>query len=268
MYEFKYHQPKNADDAAAQLANLDNAKPLAGGMSLLPTMKLRLTQFSNIVDLSAVDGIKGIRRDGDMLEIGAMTRHYDVSTSPIVRNAIPALSSLAGGIGDPLVRNRGTIGGSIANADPAADYPSSVLALNATVVTTKRSIAADDFFTGLFETALEPNEVIKAVRFPIPQAAAYVKFPNPASRFALVGVFVAKTAQGVRVAVTGAATHVFRLKDAEAELNKNFTSGALEKFAVSAANLNEDFHATAEYRAHVVGVILRRAVDAAAQGAR
>ncbi len=268
MYEFEYHRPKSVEEAADLLAAKDNSKALAGGMSLLPTLKLRLAQYSDLVDLGALESIKGIKRGGDMLEIGAMTRHYDVASSDVVRQAIPALASLAGDIGDPLVRNRGTIGGSIANADPAADYPAAVLGLGATVVTSKRSIAGDDFFTGLFETALEPGEIITAVRFPIPRAAGYLKFPNPASRFALVGVFVAKTAQGVRVAVTGAGACVFRLRDAETALAKQFASSALENVAVKPDDLNSDIHATAEYRAHVVGVILKRAVDAAAQTAR
>ncbi len=265
MYEFDYHQPKSVDEAADLLAAKDNAKLLAGGMSLLPTLKLRLAQYSNVVDLAALEGISGIKRDGAALVIGAMTRHYDVASSDVVRKAIPALAALAGGIGDPLVRNRGTLGGSIANADPAADYPAAVLGLGATVVTNKRSIAGDDFFTGLFETALEPAEIIKAVRFPIPLATGYVKFPNPASRFALVGVFVAKIANGVRVAVTGAGPCVFRLTDAEAALSKKFTASAVDDIKVDPGTLSSDLHATAEYRAHAVAVMLKRAVDAAIQ---
>ncbi len=265
MYEFDYHQPKSVDEAADLLAAKDNAKLLAGGMSLLPTLKLRLAQYSNVVDLSALEDVAGIKRDGAALAIGAMTRHYDVASSDVVGQAIPALASLAGGIGDPLVRNRGTIGGSIANADPAADYPAAVLGLGATVVTTKRSIAGDDFFTGLFETTLEPAEIIKAVRFPVPLAAGYVKFPNPASRFALVGVFVAKTASGVRVAVTGAGPCVFRLADAEAALSKQFAASAVDGIKIDSRTLSSDLHATAEYRAHAVAVMLKRAVEAAAQ---
>jgi carbon-monoxide dehydrogenase medium subunit len=264
MYAFDYHQPKSVDEAADLLGANENAKLLAGGMSLLPTLKLRLAQYSGLVDLTALDGIQGISRDGDTIVIGAMTRHYDVASSAAVRQAIPALAGLAAGIGDPLVRNRGTIGGSIANADPAADYPSAVLGLGATVVTNKRSIAGGDFFTGLFETALLPGEIITAVRFPIPLAAGYVKFPNPASRFALVGVFVAKTAQGVRVAVTGAGPCVFRLKAAEAALSKQFAANAVDGIEVDAATLSGDIHASAEYRAHAVAVILKRAVEAAA----
>ena len=265
MYEFDYHQPKSVGEAADLLAAKDNAKLLAGGMSLLPTLKLRLAQYSNVVDIAALEGIAGIKRDGATLIIGAMTRHYDVASSDVVRQAIPALAALAGGIGDPLVRNRGTIGGSIANADPAADYPAAVLGLGATVVTNQRNIAGDDFFTGLFETALEPAEIIKAVRFPVPLTAGYVKFPNPASRFALVGVFVAKTAGGVRVAVTGAGPCVFRLTEAEAALSKKFATSAIDDIKVDPGTLSSDLHATAEYRAHAVAVMLKRAVDAATQ---
>jgi carbon-monoxide dehydrogenase medium subunit len=265
MYEFDYHQPTSVDEAAELLATKDNSKLLAGGMSLLPTLKLRLAQYSNVVDLAALEGMAGIKHDGATLSIGAMTHHYDVASSDVVRQAIPALAALAGGIGDPLVRNRGTIGGSIANADPAADFPAAVLGLGATVVTNKRSMAGDDFFTGLFETALEPAEIIKAVRFPIPLAAGYVKFPNPASRFALVGVFVAKTPGGVRVAVTGAGSCVFRLKAAEAALSKKFTASAVGDIKIDLRTLSTDLHATAEYRAHAVAVMLKRAVDAATQ---
>lgn len=263
MYELEYHKPKALNEAADLLTSHENSKLLAGGMSLLPTLKLRLAQYDDLVDLAAIPGIKGITIDGDVLTVGAMTRHYDVSSSDAVARAIPALAVLTGGIGDPLVRNRGTIGGSIANADPAADYPSAVLGLGATIVTDKREIAADDFFLGLFETALEPNEIIKAVRFPIPRAGGYVKLPNAASRFALVGVFVARTKNGVRVAVTGAGPCVFRLKDAEAILDSNFSPSAVEDFTVSPDGLNSDMHATAEYRAHAVAVLLARAVGAA-----
>lgn len=260
MYDFTYHRPKNLDAAVRLTAAIDDAKPLAGGMSLLPTLKQRLTRHSDLVDLAGVESLAGITRDGDQLVIGAMTRHADVAASPDVKAAIPALTVLADGIGDPLVRNRGTIGGSIANADPAADYPSSVLGLGATVVTNRRRIAGDEFFKGLFETALEPGEIITAVRFPIPETAGYAKFPNPASRFAIVGVFAAKTAGSVRVAVTGAGSCVFRLGDAEARLAKNFTPDALDGLVVSQDNLNSDIHASAEYRAHVIVVMAKRAV--------
>ena len=222
MYAFSYSQPGSVNAAVAELANED-AKALAGGQTLIPTLKQRLASPSALVDLGGLKELSGVSRDGDSLVIGALTRHVAVATSDVVKGAIPALAALAAGIGDPAVRNRGTIGGSIANDDPAADYPAGALALGATIVTDKRSIAADDFFKGLFETALEPAELITSVRFPIPQKAAYVKFPNPASRYALVGVFVAKTAAGVRVAVTGAGSSgVFRVPAFEQALSANF----------------------------------------------
>jgi len=268
MYDFTYHRPPSLEAAARLTAAIEDAKVLAGGMSLLPTMKLRLAQHSDIVDLAALENLVGIKRDGNNLVIGAMTRHADVAASADVKAAIPALTILADGIGDPLVRNRGTIGGSIANADPAADYPAGVLGLGAAVVTNRRRIAGEEFFTGLFETALEPGEIVTAVSFPIPQRAGYAKFPNPASRFAIVGVFVAKTGAaktgaanaGVRVAVTGAGPFVFRLGAAEARLAKSFTPEALDGLVVSADNLNTDIHASAEYRAHVTAVMAKRAV--------
>jgi aerobic carbon-monoxide dehydrogenase medium subunit len=265
MYDFDYHKPRSLDEAAEAAAGED-VKLLAGGMSLLPALKLRLARHSALVDLGALDALKGIRREGDALVIGAMTPHAEVAASPDVARAIPALAVLAGGIGDPLVRNRGTMGGSIANADPAADYPAGVLGLGATISTNRRSIAADNFFLGLFETALDPGEIITAVRFPVPEAAAYSKLRQPASRFALVGVFVAKFASGVRVAVTGAAPSVFRFQQAEAALSKRFDPAVLEGIAVDARGLNSDIHASAEYRAHCVTVMAKRAV-AAARGA-
>src|SRR5436309_9207091 len=210
MYEFEYHRPTSLDDAAKMLGNED-AKLVAGGMTLIPTLKLRLAKPSDLVDLGALSQLKGITEEGDAVVIGAMTRHADVNRSPVVQRAIPALAQTAGMIGDPAVRNRGTIGGSIANNDPAADYPAAVVALNATVRTNKREIAADSFFTGLFETALEEGEIITAVRFPKPDAGNYQKFRNPASRYAIVGVYVAKTGGNVRVAVSGAGPVVFRV---------------------------------------------------------
>jgi carbon-monoxide dehydrogenase medium subunit len=264
MYDFTYHRPASLEAAARLIAAIDDAKVLAGGMSLLPTLKQRLSRHSDIVDLAGLESLAGIRRDGDVLVIGAMTRHADVAASADVRAAIPALAVLAEGIGDPLVRNRGTIGGSIANADPAADYPSSVLGLGATVITNRRRIAGDDFFKGLFETELDQGEIITAVSFPIPEKAGYAKFPNPASRFAIVGVFVAKTAGGVRVAVTGAGPYVFRLAEAEARLAKSFAPVALDGLVVKEHNLNTDIHASAEYRAHVIVVMAKRAVAQAA----
>lgn len=263
MYAFNYSHPSNVSAAAAELANED-AKALAGGMTLLPTMKQRLASPSALVDLGGIAELSGIKREGDALVIGAMTRHVDVATSDLVKGAIPALASLAAGIGDPAVRNRGTIGGSLANNDPAADYPAGALALGATIVTNKRSIQADDYFTGMFDTALEAGEIITAVSFPIPQKAAYVKFPNPASRYALVGVFVAKAAGGVRVAVTGAGSNgVFRVPAMEAALSANFSAGAIAGVKVDAGDMSSDMHADSDYRAHLVGVMAGRAVTAA-----
>jgi carbon-monoxide dehydrogenase medium subunit len=264
MYAFEYHRPQTLSGALADLENQD-AKALAGGQTLIPTMKQRLASPSAIVELKSVPELTGLAREGDNVVIGAMTRHAEVASSPVVRSAIPALSKLASGIGDAHVRNRGTIGGSLANNDPAADYPAAVLALGATVVTSKRRIAADDYFGGLFETALESGELITQVSFPIPQKAAYMKFANPASRFALVGVFVAKTAGGIRVAVTGAGQNgVFRVPSFEAALSANFAPAALDGLSVPADDLNTDIHAAADYRAHLIGVMAKRAVAAAA----
>jgi carbon-monoxide dehydrogenase medium subunit len=263
MHDFDYHKPGSLADAASALARGEDMKLLAGGMSLIPALKLRLARYAGLVDLGALDELKGIRRDGDALVVGAMTTHAAVAASAEVAQAIPALADLAGGIGDPLVRNRGTLGGSIANADPAADYPAAVLGLGATVVTNRRSIAADEFFLGLFETALDPGEIITAVRFPIPEAAAYLKFPQPASRFALVGVFVALGGGRVRVAVTGAGPSVSRFVEAEAALSRRFEPAALDAIALELSGLNSDIHASAEYRAHCVGVLAKRAVTRA-----
>jgi aerobic carbon-monoxide dehydrogenase medium subunit len=263
MYAFTYSQPQNLGAAVAELANED-AKALAGGMTLLPTMKQRLASPSTIVDLGGLKELNGISRVGDDIVIGALTRHVDVANSAVVKGAIPALASLAAGIGDPAVRNRGTIGGSIANDDPAADYPAGALALGAVIVTDKRSIPADDFFKGLFETALEPGELITSVRFPIPAKAAYMKFPNPASRYALAGVFVASTPGGVRVAVTGAgANGVFRVAAFEKALSANFSASALNGLSVDAKELASDMHGDSDYRAHLIGVMAKRAVTAA-----
>jgi carbon-monoxide dehydrogenase medium subunit len=263
MYDFQYHKPQSVADAAKMIGANDEAKLLAGGMTLIPTLKQRLARPSDLVDLAKIPELKGIKRDGNAIVIGAMTRHVDVATSDVVKGAIPGLAHLAEGIGDPQVRNRGTIGGSIANNDPAADYPSAVLALGATVITNKRKIAADDFFKGMFKTALAPDEIVTAVSFPIPEKAGYSKFPNPASRYAIVGVFVAKTGNNVRVAVTGAAPCVFRQKDMEAALAKSFTSDAVAAIKQSQSGLNTDIHASAEYRAHLVTVMAKRAVAAA-----
>lgn len=260
MYDFEYHRAHSTAEAAAKLAGRSGGKLLAGGMSLLPALKQRLARYDLLVDLNPIGALREIRREGDGLHIGAMARHAAVAASPIVAAALPALASLAAGIGDPLVRNRGTLGGSIAHADPAADYPAAVLALDAHVITDRRTIGAGDFFTGLFETALAPGEIVVAVRFPVPLAAAYAKFRQPASRFALAGVFVAKTAAGIRVAVTGARPSVFRWREAESALAARFDADALDGVALSADGMNTDIHATAEYRAHCVRVMAKRAV--------
>jgi carbon-monoxide dehydrogenase medium subunit len=260
MYAFELHQAKSVADAAAMLAQ-SGGRPLAGGQSLVGAMKLRLAQPGTLVDLSAIPDLRGIRKDGAALVIGAMTRHAEVAASAEVRAAIPAVAALAEGIGDRQVRNMGTLGGSIAHADPAADWPAAVLGLGATVVTNKARHAADAFFKGLYETALGTDEIITAVSFPVPRTAAYVKFRNPASRFALVGVFVARTADGaVRVAVTGAASSAFRCAPLEAALAKSFTADAAKAVKVDATGLNGDLHATPEYRAHLIPVLASRAV--------
>ena len=262
MYAFELHHAKSVADAAALLAKT-GGKALAGGQSLVAAMKLRLAQPGHVVDLSGVAERKGIRREGGHVTIGAMTRHAEVASSDVVKGAIPALAALAEGIGDRQVRNMGTLGGALANNDPAADWPAGVLGLGATVVTNKRKIAADDFFKGMYETALGADEIIVSVSFPVPKKAAYAKFPNPASRFALVGVLVAQTGSGVRVAVTGAASAVFRCKPIEDALAKSWTAAAAKAVKVSATALNSDLHGSPAYRAHLVSVMAARAVDAA-----
>ena len=260
MYNFEYQQPKSVADAAKALGGKQDAKLMAGGMTLIPTLKQRLAKPSDVIDLGKISDLKGIKKDGNAIVIGAMTRHADVANSAEVKSTIPALADLAGMIGDPAVRNRGTCGGSIANNDPAADYPAAVLALNATIITNKRKIAADDFFKGMFETALAPDEIITAVSFPTAEKAAYMKFRNPASRYAIVGVFVAKNGNNIRVGVTGAAPSAFRHKDMEAALGKSFAPDAIKDTKQKQDGLNSDIHASAEYRAHLVGVMARRAV--------
>ena len=264
MYEFDYQKAASLEDAAKILAANEDAKLVAGGMTLIPTLKQRLAKPSDLIDLAAIPALAGIKEEGGGLTIGAMTRHIDVNRSDVVKRVIPALSALAGMIGDPAVRNRGTMGGSISNNDPAADYPSAVVGLGATVVTTKREIPGDAFFTGMFETALGQDEIVTAVKFPKPETAAYQKFKNPASRYAIVGVFVAKTAGGVRVAVTGAGPCVFRVPEMEAALAKSFSADAIKDIAIPDDHLNSDIHASAEYRAHLVNVMARRAVAACA----
>ena len=261
MHEFKYSRATSLADAAQRLAAAGEGKLLAGGQTLLPVLKQRLASPSDLVDLAGIAGLAGIASTSSSLTIGAMTRHADVAANPDVRRLIPALAELAGGIGDPHVRNRGTMGGSVANNDPAADYPAAVLGLGATVRTNKRSMTADDYFQGLFTTALEDGEIITAIEFPVPERAGYVKFPHPASRYCLVGVMVSKGPAGVRVAVTGAGQEgVFRVADMEAALARSFTAKAIEAVAVSPDNLMSDMHAGADYRAHLIGVLARRAV--------
>jgi aerobic carbon-monoxide dehydrogenase medium subunit len=264
MYAVEFAQPKTLADAAAILAST-GGRPLAGGQSLVAAMKLRLSQPGTLVSLSGIPDLKGVRRDGERIVVGAMTRHAEVASSDLMKGAMPALSSLAEGIGDRQVRNMGTLGGSLANDDPAADWPAAVLGTGATIRTDRRAIAADDFFKGMFETALAADEIITAVDFPIAQRAAYAKFPNPASRFALVGVFVAQYANGdVRVAVTGAASSVFRATAIENALKRSFTPDAAKGVAVDASRLNSDLHGSAEYRAHLISVMASRAVAACA----
>lgn len=263
MYDFAYHRPTSLADAVELLKGMEEARPMSGGMTLIPTLKQRLAKPSHVVDLGGIKGLSGIKVEGDNVVIGGMTRHFDVASSAELQNAIPALAHLAGHIGDPQVRNRGTIGGSIANNDPAADYPAAVVGLGATVTTNTGKHAADSFFKGLFETALRDGELVTSVSFPKAEKAAYVKFPNPASRYAMVGVFVAKMTGAVRVAVTGAGPCVFRIKAMEDALVKNFSSDAIKDIRVPADGLNSDIHATSEYRAHLVNVMARRAVDAA-----
>ena len=258
MYAFTYERPASQADAL-KLAQA-GGKLLAGGQTLLASMKLRLAAPEQLVDLGAIPELKGIRREGNSIVIGAMTCHADVAESAELRAAIPALAALAGGIGDKQVRARGTLGGSVANNDPAADYPAALLALGATVHTTARAIAADDFFQGLFATALEEGELITAVSFPIPKKAAYVKFVQPASLFALIGVFVAQTDGGARVAVTGGGNGVFRHTALEQALGRDFSPAAAAGVKTDASELNGDLHGSAEYRAHLVSVMASRAV--------
>ena len=260
MYDFTYQKPASLADAVAALAGDADAKALAGGMTYIPVLKMRLAKPTKVVDLSAA-GLSGIAVTASSVTIGAMTTHDTVAKNAQVNAAIPALAALAGGIGDEAVRHRGTIGGSLANNDPAACYPSAVLALGATIKTNKRSIKADDYFQGMFTTVLEEGELITSVEFPIPQKAAYEKFRNPASRYPIVGVFVAKFANGVRVAVTGASQGgVFRHEGMEKALSANFSPDATVGVTTDANNMNGDIHASAEYRAHLVGVITKRAV--------
>ena len=260
MHAFDYHRPKSLREAAAAFRASADPRWLAGGMSLLPAMKLRLAMPSDLIDLSGLNELRTLEVTPDRVVLGALTPHAEVARHAGIRQALPALAALAGGIGDTQVRNRGTLGGSIANNDPAADYPAAVLALGATLTTSEREIAVDDFFTGMFETALTPGELLTRIAFPVPEQAAYLKFPNPASRYAIAGVFVARTGRQVRVAVTGAAGCVYRHTEFEQALDARFAPESLDSLDVDPAGLNEDMHASAEYRAHLVKIMAQRAV--------
>ncbi len=260
MDDFTFSRPGSLDKAAAALEAAEDGLYLAGGQTIIPVMKQGLAMPTALIDLAGIAELRGISVADGTVSIGAMMRHAEVAASTDVERAIPALADLAGGIGDAQVRNRGTIGGSLANNDPSADYPAAVLGLDATVYTDRRAIAADDFFRGLFETALEEGELITRVVFPVPERAAYAKFPNPASRYALAGVFVSRLNGGVRVAVTGAGAGVFRVPDMEDALAGDFSPSALKGLAVSADDMNTDMHGSAEYRAHIVSVMAKRAV--------
>jgi carbon-monoxide dehydrogenase medium subunit len=261
--EFEFHKPATIAEAVALLKSKPEAKLLSGGQSLLPVLKLELAEPSDLISLAGIKELRDIRVDGDRVVIGALVTHAEVNASPDVIKHIPALATLAGWIGDAQVRNRGTIGGSVAHADPAADYPAALVALGATIATDRRRISADDFFKGLFETALERDEIVTAIHFPKPKRAGYEKFAHRASKFALVGVMVAETAQGVRVAVTGAAASVFRVPAMEAALTKKFAADSLAGITVPADDLMSDTEASADYRAHLVGVMAKRAVQSA-----
>ena len=263
MENFAFHRPNTVAEAVAALKKAEEGKVLAGGQSLIPVLKLDMAQPSDLVSLAGIAELKKIDKSGDSIVIGASATHMEVATSAAVKNAIPALSTLADQIGDPQVRNRGTLGGSIAHADPSADYPAAIVALGATIKTDRREISADDFFTDLFETALEDDEIITSVSFPIPKRAAYAKFASPASKYAIVGVMVAETASGVRVAVTGAGSKVFRVTDMETKLGGSFSAESVAGVAVAAEDLRTDTEASAAYRAHLIGVMAKRAVAAA-----
>lgn len=264
MYDFAYHKPSSLPDALKLLSADDQAKALAGGQTFIPVLKQRLNQPSAVVDLSGL-GLSGVTSDGHSVTIGAMTNHATIASAQVIKAKIPGLAKMASWIGDTQVRHRGTMGGSLANNDPSACYPAAVLALGATIHTDKRSIAADDFFHGMFTTALEPGELITKIVFPIPEVSNYEKFRNPASRYAIVGVFVARGPAGVRVAITGAGQNgVFRHSAMETALTADWSAEAIASIVTPADGLNGDIHASPEYRAHLVGVMARRAVAAAA----
>ena len=263
MYDFAYHKPSSVADAVKLLAADPDAKPVSGGHTLLPALKHRLNKPSALVDLSGIAEMKGIKRQGNALIIGALTRHVEVANSAEVKAAIPALAYMASHIGDNQVRNRGTIGGSVSNNDPAADYPAAVLGLGATIHTSKRKIAADDFFQGMFTTALEEGEILVAIEFPIPEKAGYAKLKNPASRYVMAGAFISKGPMGLRVAINGAAPCVFRQSDMENALGRSWSADSVAGVKQDADGLNSDIHGSAEYRAHLVTVMAKRAIAAA-----
>ena len=261
MYDFSYSRASSSDEAISKHGASDDARYLAGGMTLIPVLKQRLDQPSDVVDLGDLEDMRGITENSGAIVVKAMTTHHQVHSSELVKSKIPALADLAGTIGDPMVRNRGTIGGSLANNDPAASYPSAVLALNATINTDKRAIPADEFFTGMFDTALEEGELIVSVSFPIPEQAGYKHFPNPASRYPIVGSFVAKTSDGVRVAITGAGACAYRQTEfEEAWADGDLDPDKIKDIKISDEGLNSDIHASAEYRAHLINVMTRRAI--------
>jgi carbon-monoxide dehydrogenase medium subunit len=261
MYEFSYHKPASVADAVKLLSADPEARPVSGGMTLLPALKLRLSKPTSLVDLSGIAELRGVKREGNTIVIGALTKHYEVATSAEIKAAIPALAWMASTIGDTQVRNRGTMGGSIANNDPSADYPAALLALGATIQTDRRKISADDFFQGMFATALDAGEIVTAIHIPVPDKAGYAKMKNPASRYSMAGVFVAKGPVGVRVAVNGAgANGTFRATAMEAALAANWSADAVAGIKLDAGMMNGDIHASAEYRAHLVTVMAKRAV--------
>lgn len=263
MHEFSYHQPSSLDEALAIYEEADDGLYLAGGQTLIPVLKQRLAMPSDVIDLSTIDALTGLSEEDGAIRIGAITSHAAVAASDLLAEKLPALATLASHIGDPHVRNRGTLGGSISNADPAADYPAALVGTSAVVHTNRREIPADDFFTGFFETALEEGELVTHVVFPIPEKAAYAKAPNPASRYAMVGVFAAHGADGPRIAVTGAAGSVFRIEDMEYALRAEWSADRIGDIIIETKDFNDDIHASADYRAHLVSVMARRAVTAA-----
>ena len=259
MKTFNYHLASNVKEATKLVSSRSTF--LAGGMTLIPAIKLRLASYSDLINIKSIKGLSGIKASSKSLKIGAITKHAEVSASKDIKKSIPSLSNLAEGIGDPQVRNRGTIGGSIANNDPAADYPAACLSLNAIIHTNKRKIPADKFFKGMFETDLKKGELIELIEFEIPKRSSYAKFPNPASRYAMVGVYVSELNKEIRVAVTGAGNSVFRSKEIENSLSDNFSPDAIDKVSISSTGLNSDVHGSAEYRAHLIKVMARKAVS-------